>query len=72
MNYINRFQNAQALSVSVGKTYSEDKLMHILLDKFHHVGKYSVQIAIHQVELRRKENLMIKNLYLFHPYRLTI
>ena len=35
MNYIKIFQNAQALSVSVGNTYSEDQLMHIFLDNFH-------------------------------------
>ena len=29
MNYIKIFQNAQALSVSVGNTYSEDQLMHV-------------------------------------------
>ena len=29
MNYIKRFQNEKALSVSVGKNYSEDQLMHI-------------------------------------------
>ena len=32
MNYIKRFQNAQALSVSVGDSYSEYQLMHKLLD----------------------------------------
>ena len=35
MNYIKRFQNAQALSVSVGNTYLEDNLMHTFLDNFH-------------------------------------
>ena len=35
MNYIERYQNAQDFSVSVGNTYSEDQLMHIFLDKFH-------------------------------------
>ena len=35
MNYIKRFQNAQALSVSVGNTYPEDKLMHTFLDNCH-------------------------------------
>ena len=34
-NYIKIFQNEQALSVSKGKNYSEDQLMHIFLDKFH-------------------------------------
>ena len=38
MNYINIFQNAQTLSVSVENTYSEDQLMHIFLDKFHQGG----------------------------------
>ena len=28
INYIKRFQNAQALSVSVGNSYSEDQIMH--------------------------------------------
>ena len=51
-NYIKIFQNAQALSVSVGKHYSEDKLMHTFLENFHQGGKYSAQIANHQAELR--------------------
>ena len=38
MNYIKIFQNSQALSVSVGTTYSEDQLMHIFLDNFHQGG----------------------------------
>ena len=29
------FQNAHALSVSVGNSYSEDQLMHTFLDNFH-------------------------------------
>ena len=37
--YIKRFHNALALSVSVGKKYSGDQLMHILLNKFHQGGK---------------------------------
>ena len=49
MKYIKIFQNVHALSVSVGNTYSEDKLMHIFLDNFHQDGKYSAQIASHQV-----------------------
>ena len=53
MNYINRFQNTQALTVSVGNSYSEDQLMHIFLDNFHQGRRYSAQIAIHQAELRR-------------------
>ena len=72
MNYIKIFQNAQTLSLSVGNTYSEDQLMHTFLDNFHQGEKYSSQIASHQAELRRGENLLIKYLYLFHPYRLII
>ena len=52
INYIKTFQNAQALSVSVGNSYSEDKIMHIFLDNFHRSGKYSAQLASHQAELR--------------------
>ena len=57
IKYIKRFQNAHALSVSVGNSYSEDQLMHTFLDNFHQDGKYSAQIAIHQAELRREENI---------------
>ena len=35
INYIKRLQNAHALSVSVGNSYSEDQLMHTFLDNFH-------------------------------------
>ena len=38
MNYINILQNAQALSVSVGNSYSKDQLMHIFLENFHQGG----------------------------------
>ena len=48
INYIKRFQNAHALSVSVKNSYSEDQLMHTSLDNFHQGGKYSAQIANHQ------------------------
>ena len=40
---------------SVGNTYSEYQQMHTFLDNFHQGGKYSAQIASHQVELRIKE-----------------
>ena len=53
--YIKIFQNAHALSVLVGKSYSEDELMHTFLDNFQQGGKYSAQIASHQTELRREE-----------------
>ena len=39
INYIKRFQNAHALSVSVGNCYSEDQLMHTFLGNFHQGGK---------------------------------
>ena len=39
INYIKRFQNAHALSVSVGNSYSEDQLMHTFLDNFPQGGK---------------------------------
>ena len=55
INYIKRFKNAHALSVSVGNSYSEDQLMHTFLNNFHQGRKYSAQIASHQVELRREE-----------------
>ena len=48
INYIKRFQNAQAFSVSVVNSYSEDQIMHTFLDNFHQGGKYSAQIASHQ------------------------
>ena len=56
INYIKRFQNEQALSVSVGNSYSEDQIMHTFLDNFNQNGKYSAQLASHQAELRREEN----------------
>ena len=52
INYIKRFQNAKALSVSVGNSYSEDQIMHTFLDNFQKSGKYSAQLASHQAELR--------------------
>ena len=55
INYVKRFQNAHALSVPVGNSYSEDQLMNTFLDNFHQGGKYSAQIASHQAELRREE-----------------
>ena len=72
MNYIKRFQNAQALSVSVGFAYSKDQLMHTFLDNFHQGGKYSSQIVSHYAGLKERKKLLIKNTYLYHPYRLII
>ena len=39
INYIKIFQNAQALSVSVGNSYAEDQIMHTFLDIIHESGK---------------------------------
>ena len=61
INYIKRVQNAQALSVSVGNSYSEGQIMHTFLDNFQQSGKYSAQLASHQAELRREESILIKN-----------
>ena len=55
MNYIKIFQNAQALSVSVGNSYTKDHLMHIFLDNFHQCGKCTAHIASHNEELKREE-----------------
>ena len=76
INYIKRFQNAHALSVSVGNSYSGYQLMHTFLDNFHKGGKYSAQIASHQAELRREEkfsdqkSLNISSLQTDHLYQL--
>ena len=73
MNYIKIFQNAQDLSVSTRNYYSEDQLMHTLLENFHQGGKYYSQIASHQAELRREEKFTDQKIfYLSHPYRLII
>ena len=55
MNYIEIFQNAEALSVSIGNSYPEDQMIHTFMDNFYQGGKYSAQISSHQEELRREE-----------------
>ena len=72
MNYIKRFKTAKDLSVSAGKSYSEDQLMHIFLYNFHQGGKYIAQIPSHQTEFRREEYSPTKKLYLLHLHRLII
>ena len=64
MNYIKMFQNAQALSVSIGNTYSEYQLMHIFLDNFRQGRKYSAQIASHQAELRREKTFTDQKIFI--------
>ena len=39
INYIKSFQNAQALSVSLGNSYSEDQIIHTFVCNFHQSGK---------------------------------
>ena len=39
INYIKRFQNVHALSIPVGNSFSEDKLMQTFLDNFHQSEK---------------------------------
>ena len=55
INYIKIFQNAHALSVSVGNIYSGYQLLHTFMDNFQQGGKYYPQINSHQAELRRQE-----------------
>ena len=55
MNYIKIFQNSEALYVSVGNYYSEDQIIHTILDNFHQGGKYSDKTSSQQAELRREE-----------------
>ena len=57
MNYIKIFQNAHALTIYVGNSYSEDQLMHKFLDNFHKGGKYSAQIDSNQADLRKEEKI---------------
>ena len=52
MKHTKRFKNEQDLSVSVGNSYTEYHLMHILLDNFHQGVKYNSQIESHQEKLR--------------------
>ena len=53
INYINIFQNAKALEIPVVNNYSEDQLMHTILDNFQKGVKYLAQKDRHQAELRR-------------------
>ena len=43
INYIKIFQNAHALSVSVGDSYSEDQLMHTFLINFEQGGNIQLR-----------------------------
>ena len=72
MNYIKRFQNTQALSVSVVNNYSEYQLMNIFLDSFCQGEKYTSHVASHQAYLRREEGFTDQNIYPLHLYRMII
>ena len=65
INYIKIFQKAKALEISLRNSYTEYQLMHTFLDIFQQGGKYSARIAIHQAELRKEENVLIKHHYLY-------
>ena len=72
INYTNKVQNAQVLSLSVGNSYSEDQLMHVFLDNFHQgINIMHKQIATRQSQEERKI-LLNKNIYIFHLYILII
>ena len=54
INYIKIFQNAQALEVSVGGSYSEDRLYIPFWIISRKRSKYLVQIASHKSTFRRE------------------
>ena len=58
LSYIKIFQNAKALSISVGNIYTENQLMHTFLDNYQKFGKYSTQIVSHQEKLWREEKII--------------
>ena len=73
INYIKRFQNAHALSISAGNSYSEDQRMHTFMDNVEEGGKYLAQIASHQAELRREEKCIDqKSLNIICPFTIPI
>ena len=50
IKYIEIFQNAHALSVSVGNRYNEDQLMHTVLDNFQQVTHKGGGSAINYIK----------------------
>ena len=48
INYIKIFQNAKALGIAVGNSYSEYQLMHTFLGNFQQGVKYYAKIANQQ------------------------
>ena len=53
------------MGISLRNSYTEYELFHTLVEIFQQCGKYSARIAIHQAELRKEENVLIKNHYLY-------
>ena len=72
VNYIKIFQNAQALVISVGNSYSEDQFIHNCLDTFHQCRKCYAQIAIYVAELRMEGNFVDQNYYIYLTCKLII
>ena len=70
MNCIKISQNEDNSSFSAGNYYSEDQMMRTFLSNFHQGGIYSVQITIHQAELRREEKIT-DNFLIFISYSQT-
>ena len=62
INYINRFQNAHALSVSVGNSYSEDQLMQTFMDNFHQGGNIQLNWQTTRQNLEDNKSLLTKNI----------
>ena len=58
INHIKIFQNAKALEISVGNSYTEDQLMHTFLDNLQQGEKYSDQLASHQDILIEKGKII--------------
>ena len=57
-NYIKRFQNDKALEILVVNSNTEYKLMQSPLDNSQKGRNYYAQIASHQMEFRRKEEII--------------
>ena len=72
INYVKRFHDYKALVILVGNSCSEDHLIITFLESFLQGVNYSVQIAIHQAELRREETFFDKNNYIYLTFKLIV
>ena len=70
INYIKIFQYSKALEILVESSYSDYQVMHSFLEKFKQGRGNSAQISKHQAELKRENILLIKNHFLYLPYKL--